>query len=49
MTSGIDLWRAVDPEARLLSGSVDRLRAAVRGIARSRRHLICLTTPTASC
>ncbi len=36
MTSGIDLWRAVDPEARLLSGSVDRLRAAVRGVARSR-------------
>jgi hypothetical protein len=36
MTSGIDLWRAIDPEARLLSGSVDRLRAAVRGVARSR-------------
>jgi PucR-like helix-turn-helix protein len=36
VTSGIDLWRAVDPEARLLSGSVDRLRAAVRGVARSR-------------
>jgi len=36
MTSGIDLWRAIDPEARLLSGSVERLRAAVRGIARTR-------------
>jgi len=36
MTSVIDLWRAVDPEARLLSGSVDRLRAPVRGVARSR-------------
>ena len=36
MTSVIDLWRAVDPEARLVSGSVDRLRSAVRGVARSR-------------
>jgi hypothetical protein len=36
MTSVIDVWRAVDPEARLVSGSVDRLRAAVRGVARSR-------------
>jgi hypothetical protein len=36
VTSVIDVWRAVDPEARLVSGSVDRLRAAVRGIARSR-------------
>jgi hypothetical protein len=36
MTSGIDLWRAIDPEARLLSGAVDRLRAAIRGVARTR-------------
>ena len=36
MTSGLDLWRAIDPEARLLSGSVDRLRTAVRGVARTR-------------
>ena len=36
MTSLIDLWRAIDPEARLLSGSVDRLRATVRGVARTR-------------
>lgn len=36
MTSVIDLWRAVDPEARLVSGSPDRLRSAVRGIARTR-------------
>lgn len=36
MTSVTDLWRAVDPEARLVSGSVDRLRSAVRGVARSR-------------
>jgi PucR C-terminal helix-turn-helix domain len=36
VTSVIDLWRAVDPEARLLSGSPERLRAVVRGVARSR-------------
>lgn len=36
MTSGIDLWRAIDPDARLLSGSVERLRAGVRGVSRSR-------------
>ena len=36
MTSVIDLWRAVDPEARLVSGSVDLLARPVRGIARTR-------------
>ena len=36
MTSGIDLWRVIDPEARLLSGSVDHLRTAVRSVARTR-------------
>ena len=36
MTSVIDLWRAVDPGARLVSGSADRLRAAVRGVVRTR-------------
>ncbi len=36
MTSVVDLWRALDPEARLLSGSPDRLRAAVRGLSRTR-------------
>jgi len=36
MASVIDLWRAVDPEARLLSGSSDRLRAAVLGVSRTR-------------
>jgi len=36
LTSGLDIWRAIDPEARLLSGSVDGLRTAVRGIARTR-------------
>ena len=36
MTSVLDLWRAVDPEARLVSGSIDRLSRPVRGIARTR-------------
>ncbi|MDQ3689781.1 MAG: helix-turn-helix domain-containing protein [Chloroflexota bacterium] len=36
MTSVLDLWRAVDPESRLVSGSVERLARPVRGIARTR-------------
>lgn len=36
MTSIIDLWRAVDPDARLVSGSVDSVRRPVRGILRTR-------------
>lgn len=36
MTSLLDLWRAADPEARLVSGSVSRLRAPARGVLRSR-------------
>jgi PucR C-terminal helix-turn-helix domain len=36
MTSLLDLWRAVDPEARLVSGSLARLRAPARGVVRSR-------------
>ncbi len=36
MTSVLDVWRAVDPEARLVSGSVERLTRPVRGIARTR-------------
>jgi PucR C-terminal helix-turn-helix domain len=36
VTSVIDLWRAVDPEARLVSGSVELLSRPVRGIARTR-------------
>ena len=36
MTSVLDLWRAVDPEARLVSGSVEQLARPVRGIARTR-------------
>ena len=36
MTSLLDLWRAVDPEARLVSGTLARLRAPARGVLRSR-------------
>jgi hypothetical protein len=36
MTSLLDLWRAVDPEARLVSGSLARLRAPARGVLRGR-------------
>jgi PucR C-terminal helix-turn-helix domain len=36
MTSVLDLWRAVDPEARLVSGSVARLGDAARGVVRTR-------------
>lgn len=46
MTSVIDLWRGVDPEASLVSGSTDLLSRPVRGIARTRSaspHLPPLT------
>jgi PucR-like helix-turn-helix protein len=36
MGSLLDLWRAVDPEARLVSGTLARLRAPARGVLRSR-------------
>ena len=36
MTSVIDLWRAIDPEARLVSGSVGAMTQPVRGILRTR-------------
>lgn len=36
MTSVLDLWRALDPEAQLASGSVERLARPVRGVARTR-------------
>lgn len=36
MTRVIDLWRAVDPEARLVSGSTDALQRPVRGVLRTR-------------
>jgi len=36
VTSVLDLWRALDPEARLVSGSVDHLSRPVRGIQRTR-------------
>ncbi len=46
MTSVIDLWRAVDPSARLVSGSPDRLRAAVRSVASTRALPPHLPEPT---
>jgi hypothetical protein len=36
VTSLLDLWRAVDPEARLASGSVARLGDPARGVLRTR-------------
>lgn len=36
MTSVLDAWRAVDPEARLVSGSVELLGRPLRGVARTR-------------
>jgi hypothetical protein len=36
LTSLLDLWRAVDPEARLVSGSVARLVEPARGVLRTR-------------
>lgn len=36
MTRVIDVWRAVDPEARLVSGAVDALHRPVRGVTRTR-------------
>ncbi len=36
MTSVLDLWRSLDPAARLVSGSVGQLSRPVRGVARTR-------------
>ena len=36
MTSLLDVWRAVDPEARMVSGSVARLGDLARGVLRTR-------------
>lgn len=36
MTSVIDVWRAIDPEARLVSGAVEQLARPVRGVGRTR-------------
>src|SRR6185436_13889809 len=46
MTTVLDVWRAVDPEAHMVSGSLERLARPVRGIARTRAaapHLPALT------
>jgi hypothetical protein len=48
MTSVIDVWRAVDPEARLVSGDIGRLGAAVRGVLRSRAAPPHLPPPVAA-
>ncbi len=36
MTSVLDAWRAIDPEARLASGSIELVARPVRGLARTR-------------
>jgi hypothetical protein len=36
VTTVLDLWRWLDPEARLVSGSAERLARPVRGVGRSR-------------
>jgi hypothetical protein len=36
MTRVVDAWRAVDPEARLVSGSLEALTRPVRGVGRTR-------------
>lgn len=36
MTSVIDAWRAIDPEARLVSGEVEQLARPLRGVGRTR-------------
>ena len=36
MTSVIDAWRAIDPEARLVSGAVEELTRPLRGVGRTR-------------
>lgn len=36
MTSVVDLWRAIDPEARLVSGDASQLTTPIRGVRRSR-------------
>jgi hypothetical protein len=36
VTSVLDVWRAVDPEARLVSGAIDRLSRPVRAVGRTR-------------
>lgn len=47
MTAVVDLWRALDPEARLLAGSEQALRGAVRGVQRTRAAPPHLPPPTA--
>lgn len=46
MTSVVDLWRAVDPEAKLLAGAFSDLGRAVRAVLRSRAVAPHLPDPT---
>ena len=46
MSSVLDVWRAIDPEARLASGSVERLAHPVRAIGRTRAAPPHLPTAT---
>lgn len=48
MTSVVDVWRAVDPDARLVSGSPERLSRAVRGVMRTRAAPPHLPAPVES-
>lgn len=36
MSSVLDVWRVIDPTARLLAGTVEELRQPVRGVSRTR-------------
>jgi hypothetical protein len=36
VTTGVDLWRAVDPDARIVAGSAQQLLHHIRGVARTR-------------
>jgi len=36
VTSVIDAWRAIDPEARLVSGAIEQLARSLRGVGRTR-------------
>lgn len=45
MTSVVDLWRAVDPDARLVSGSLQVLARPVRAVQRTRAAIPHLPEP----
>lgn len=45
MTSVVDLWRAIDPDARLVSGSLQALSHPVRAVQRTRTAIPHLPEP----